>query len=220
MTRVLVYGRFQRFWHWTQALLVIGLTLTGFEVHYPSLIALLGFAEAVQVHRILAWAFVILIAFAVFWHFTTGAWRQFVPTRRGLPAMVGYYLWGIFRGLPKPVHRTRTARLNPLQRLAYVGLKLLVIPVLVTSGFLYLYANELREAGWELLSLGTLGAVHTFAAFAMVSFLCGHVYLTTTGSTPLANLRGMLNGYEDLDEAEADEELTGLRPGRGGSDPA
>lgn len=212
MTRVLVYGRFNRFWHWAQALLVLALATTGMEIHFPDTVALLGFADAVLLHRALAWSFVVLIAFAVFWHLTTGAWRQYVPTRRNVLAMVGYYVVGIFRGSDKPVHKTRRARLNPLQRLAYVGLKVLVIPVLVTSGFLYLYANELRAAGWELVPLGVVGVVHTFGAFLMLSFLFGHVYLITTGETPSSNLRAMITGWEELDEPAEDRAKAGAEP--------
>ena len=33
MQKVYIYKRFERFWHWTQASLIIFLALTGFEVH-------------------------------------------------------------------------------------------------------------------------------------------------------------------------------------------
>jgi len=45
--RVLIYKRFERFWHWTQAALIIGLAVTGFEIH--GTFQWLGFAEAVRV---------------------------------------------------------------------------------------------------------------------------------------------------------------------------
>jgi divalent metal cation (Fe/Co/Zn/Cd) transporter len=57
MKRVLVYKRFERFWHWMQALLIIILALTGFEIHGS--FKLLGFETAVKVHDIALWAFLI-----------------------------------------------------------------------------------------------------------------------------------------------------------------
>ena len=33
MERIYVFKRFERFWHWSQALLIIGMMITGFEVH-------------------------------------------------------------------------------------------------------------------------------------------------------------------------------------------
>jgi thiosulfate reductase cytochrome b subunit len=196
-----------------QALLVLLLALTGMEVHYPHTVSVFGFEQSVWLHRIFAWSFVVLIAFAIFWHFTTGAWKQYRPTGKNLLAMVAYYAWGIFRGQPKPVHKTRREKLNPLQRLVYLGLELLVIPVLVTTGFLYLYHPELRAAGAEFVPVDVVAQVHTFAAWLMLAFLFGHVYLTTTGETPTANLQAMVTGWEDLDESAEAEVATDASPG-------
>ena len=33
MKKIYIYQRFERFWHWSQAILIIFLALTGFEVH-------------------------------------------------------------------------------------------------------------------------------------------------------------------------------------------
>ena len=125
--RVMIYKRFERFWHWTQAALIIMLAVTGFEVHGS--FRLLGFEAAVSLHELLAWLLITLIVFAVFWHFTTGEWRQYIPRRGHLGAMLRYYLKGIFRGEAHPVKKTELSKLNPLQRLTYLGLKLAVIPL-------------------------------------------------------------------------------------------
>ena len=134
-----VYSGFERFWHWTQAALILFLALSGFEVHGS--LTFLGFDQAVHYHRLAADAFIVLVAFAIFWHFTTGEWRQYVPTTRFLRAQVEYYVVGLFRGAPHPTRRTPLSKLNPLQKLVYLSLKILVIPVMVVSGLLYmLYA--------------------------------------------------------------------------------
>jgi thiosulfate reductase cytochrome b subunit len=199
MARTYVYSRFNRFWHWLQALLVTVLLVTGLEVHYPGM-DLFGFARAVEIHRVAAWSFAVLIVFAIFWHVVTGAWHQYVPTRRFLPEMIGYYLSGIFRGKKKPVAKTAEAKLNPLQRIVYTGLKILIIPVLVTTGFLYLFHNELAGAGFGWISLGVIAAIHMFAALLMLAFMIAHIYLVTTGKRPLDSIKAMITGWEDLDE--------------------
>ena len=51
--RIYVFKRFERFWHWAQAALIITLMLTGFEVHGSY--KLLGFAQAVSTHTTAAW---------------------------------------------------------------------------------------------------------------------------------------------------------------------
>lgn len=199
MKRVYVYRRFERFWHWAQALLVILLALTGFDIHFTA-IRLLDFEQAVVLHRWLAWAFVVLIVFAIFWHLTTGEWKQYIPTHRFLLQMMWFYLFGIFRNAPHPVKKTLLSKLNPLQRLTYLGLKLLVIPVLVTSGFLYYYYNQWDRIGLAGWALEPIALVHTFAAYMLIAFMFGHIYLTTTGHTPLSNIKAMLTGWEELDD--------------------
>ncbi|HIJ83962.1 MAG TPA: cytochrome B, partial [Magnetococcales bacterium] len=52
MKKVFIYSSFERFWHWTQAVLIVFLMLSGFEVHGTYI--LWGFEESVQLHRYLA----------------------------------------------------------------------------------------------------------------------------------------------------------------------
>ena len=198
MSRIVLYSVFNRLWHWSQALLIILLALTGFEVRGSW--HLFGYLRAVNLHIGLAVALLVLILFAVFWHVTTGEWRQYIPTRVFLREMVAFYLTGIFRGAPHPVRKERTAKLNPLQRLAYLGFKVLIIPVQVSTGALYFFYPNLNGAGWPPASLRLIAGLHVLGAFGLLAFLVGHVYLTTTGQTPLANLKAMLKGYEDSPE--------------------
>jgi thiosulfate reductase cytochrome b subunit len=202
MTGVYVYKGFERFWHWTQALLILFLALTGFEVHGSY--AFLGFEQAVRYHALAATAFIVLIAFAIFWHLTTGEWKQYVPTTRLLRAEFEYYVAGLFRGAPHPTRKTALSKLNPLQKIVYLSLKLLVIPGMVGSGLLYMLYRYPQRHGVESLNvdgLWTIAVVHTAGAFLLVAFAIAHVYLITTGRTPTSNLKAMLTGYEEL-EAE------------------
>lgn len=199
MKRVYIYPLFERFWHWIQAVLVILLALTGFDIHYPDY-EIFGFERSVIMHRYLAWAFVVLIAFAIFWHFTTGQWKQYLPTFRNMGSMINFYLFGIFKNAPHPVRKTLLSKLNPLQRITYLGLKILIIPVLVVSGFAYYFWNE-----WDFaatLGLRMIAYVHTFAAYVLIAFMFGHIYLTTTGHTVTSNIRAMITGWEELEEDE------------------
>jgi thiosulfate reductase cytochrome b subunit len=199
--RAAVYKGFERFWHWMQALLILFLALTGFEVHGS--LVFLGLDQAVRYHRIAADAFIVLIAFAVFWHFTTGEWRQYLPTTDLLRAQLEYYVVGLFRGAPHPTRRTPLSKLNPLQKLVYLSLKILVLPVMVVSGLLYMFYRYPQRHGIEALNvetLRTIAVVHTAGAFFLVTFVIAHVYLITTGRTLTSNLKAMITGYEDLEE--------------------
>ncbi|HEY3295308.1 MAG TPA: cytochrome b/b6 domain-containing protein [bacterium] len=194
-----VYRAFERFWHWTQAAVILMLGVTGFEIH--GAIHFFGFRQAVALHNSSAIGFLVLIVFAVFWHFTTGEWRQYLPTREHLRAQVNYYIFGIFRGAPHPTKKQVLSKLNPLQKLVYAGLKALVIPVMAVSGLLYMFYRYPQRHDVISLNVGGLKAialVHTLGAFALVCFFIAHVYLITTGSSVTSNLKAMITGYEDL----------------------
>ena len=207
MRRVVLYEGFERFWHWAQAGLIITMMLTGFEIRGVGP-RLFGFSRAVTVHNFLAVALVTLIVFAIFWHVTTGEWRQYIPSRKFLREMVGFYLTGIFKGALHPVKKHRMAKLNPLQRLAYLGFKVLIIPVQVTTGALYFfYPNLSHSLGWSPTSLWFIAVAHVLGAFGLLAFLVGHVYLTTTGHTLTSNVKAMITGWEDLpDDGALDDE--------------
>ena len=54
--RVYIFKGFERFWHWSQAALIIFLMLTGFEIH--GTYTIFGFEKAVHLHSIAAWTLV------------------------------------------------------------------------------------------------------------------------------------------------------------------
>ena len=204
MKKEYVYRSFERFWHWMQAVLIIFLAVTGFEIHGS--IRFFGFDQAVRYHGIAATAFLVLIVFAIFWHFTTGEWRQYLPTRANLKAQAFYYVFGIFKNAPHPTRKTVLSKLNPLQKLVYAGLKVLVIPVVVVSGLLYMfyrYPQRYEITGLTIGTLETIAVIHTLGAFLLVSFFAAHLYLITTGRTPTSNLKAMITGYEDLPESDS-----------------
>ena len=199
MKREYIYHIFERFWHWMQAAFIIFLGVTGFEIHGS--FTFFGYEQAVEYHDIAAWSFIILIAFAIFWHITKGEWRQYLPTWKNLKAQADYYVFGIFRNAPHPTKKTVLSKLNPLQKLVYAGLKVLIIPAMVLTGLIYMFyrypqRNEIFSL--NISGLQTVAVLHTIGAFLLVSFFVAHLYLITTGHTVTSNLRAMITGYEDL----------------------
>ncbi len=202
MRRIYLYSRYERFWHWMQALLLTGLGITGAEIH--GVYRWWGFERAYKIHTVLAWGLVLLVAFTIFWHFTTGQWKQYLPTRERVGTMVRFYTIGMFRGEPHPYRKSELSKLNPLQRWTYLGFKLLIVPVLGTTGLMMLYFSRLESWGLSLSFRG-LALLHTAGAFLLLTFFIVHVYMTTTGPTPFTNLEAMLFGYEVLpDEVAGD----------------
>ena len=197
--RIYIYKRYERFWHWSQALLIITMMITGFEVHGSY--SLLGFAQAVQYHTLAAWTLLILWAFTIFWQFTTGEWRQYLPSLKNVMAMVHYYTIGIFTNAPHPFHKTVQHKHNPLQRLAYLALLAFISPLIWVSGLFYLFYGDWARFGLDTyLSLEWVAIIHTLGAFMMTAFFFIHVYLTTTGHTLTAHIKAMITGWEEVEK--------------------
>ncbi len=207
--KVYIYKGFERFWHWMQAILIFFLAFTGFEIH--GTYSFFGFEEAVIYHNIAAYSLLILIAFAIFWHFATGEWKQYVPSLKNLMAQANYYIFGIFKNAPHPTKKTVLSKLNPLQKLAYLGLKVLIIPIVVASGLLYMFYRYPSKFGVDAINISTLelvAIIHTAGAIMLLAFVIGHIYLTTTGETVLSNLNAMLTGYEELEDDDEKKHST------------
>ncbi len=196
LEKIYLYTRFERFWHWVQAAFVVLLGLTGFEIH--SGYQLFGFKRAVEWHNTLGIAWLVLYAFIVFWHLTTGQWKHYIPTTKMLFRVALYYMIGIFKGELHPVPKSERAKHNPLQRLTYLGISLFLIPFQMITGLLYYTYNSWPQMGITDLVLGTLAVLHMAGAFALVVFLIIHVYMTTTGHSLTAHFKAMCSGWEEV----------------------
>lgn len=203
--RFYLYTRYERFWHWLQAALIACLLVTGFEVHGS--LTLLGYQKAVTIHAALGVTWLIAFAFFVFWVATTGEWKQYVPTTKKMFEVMRYYAYGIFTGQAPPCPKSPQAKHNPLQRLTYLALAAILLPFMMLTGLLYYTYNDWPALGLGSWRLSGVALAHLIGAFAVLVFLVVHVYMTTTGRTPLEHVRAMVTGWEESHaEAPADWE--------------
>jgi thiosulfate reductase cytochrome b subunit len=196
MTRIYLYTRYERSWHWLQMMLILLLLASGLEIH--GVYSLFGFESAVMIHNFAGITWLIMFCVFVFWLFTTGEWRSYIPTTKKMLAVILYYAHGIFLGQSHPYPKRKTAKHNPLQRLTYLSLAAFMLPVQMVTGLLYWSYNSWQDK-IEFLSLGKVGAVHTVMAFFILSFVIVHVYMTTTGHTIGAHIKAMVTGWEEVD---------------------
>jgi thiosulfate reductase cytochrome b subunit len=193
--KVYLYTRFERFWHWLQGLMIICLIVTGLEIH--GTYTLLGFQKAVNIHNFVGLSWLVLFAFFVFWLLTTGEWKQYIPTTKKLFSVVQYYSWDIFKGKPHPVQKTKGAKHNPLQRLSYLGISAILLPIQMVTGLLYFLYNDITQ----IIPLPTIASVHTLVALFILNFLIIHIYMTTTGHSLFSHIAGMITGWEEVYES-------------------
>ncbi len=201
MKKVYIYHKFERFWHWTQALLILFLMLTGFEIH--GFYHLFGFKTAVVLHDNAAIIYVITFIVIITWLFFSGEWKQYMPKFKGIIPQIKYYLIGIFKGEEHPSPKTPVDKFNDLQRLIYFAIIFIFLPLMVISGLLYMNFSTLHAEGISY-NLKYVAYFHTFMAFFFVFFVIAHVYLTTTGYKPLSAIKAMLTGWEEMSDHEAE----------------
>jgi thiosulfate reductase cytochrome b subunit len=201
--QVKIFSGFERFWHWTQMLLIISLLISGFGLH--GFHGLLSFEQAVTLHTGAALALLLLWAFSVFWLFTTRTWRHFLPTITGLWGVLRYYAWGIFRGERHPYRKAYWRKHNPLQALAYLMLKVVLFPAIWISGLAYLFYFAWRDIPNAPAWLESIALVHTAAAFAILTFVFIHVYMLTTGHSFRDHVMPMITGFDEVDLTPEEE---------------
>ncbi len=197
----------ERIWHWVQALLIIVLLLSGMQIHWPEHLALFGdYSWAVTIHNI---AGIILVFLFLIWLIASLYTRRIAHylMRRheiypGLIVQARYYIFDIFRNRPHPYSASIDNKFNPLQKLTYFTFMLIMMPLLLISGLLYLFPVELAVLIEPLGGLKIVGTVHFCMAILFAAFLVAHIYLATTGHTVLADFISMITGYADKEEAQ------------------
>jgi thiosulfate reductase cytochrome b subunit len=200
---VYMYTVYERLWHWLQTVVIFGLLFTGLIIHKPDKFGIFTFNYVVQVHNVLAAILLINAALAAFYHLASGEIKQFLPQPRGffnqMIEQATYYVRGIFRGEEHPFEKRPDRKLNPLQQVTYFGLLNILLPLQVITGILMWGVQRWPETAAYLGGLPGLAPFHTLIAWLFASFIVMHVYLTTTGHTPLANIRAMIMGWDEVE---------------------
>jgi thiosulfate reductase cytochrome b subunit len=207
LKQVYVYAVYERFWHWLQTFTILGLIFSGLIIHKPDIFGIFAFKSVVQVHNVLAAIVVINAALSLFYHLASGEIKQFIPRPAGFydQAIIQakFYLRGIFKNEPHPFEKAPQRKLNPLQQITYFGLLNLLLPGQVITGALMWGAQRWPDLALRLGGLPLLAPVHSLIAWLLAAFVVLHVYLTTTGHTPLASIQAMMNGWDLLETHDA-----------------
>jgi len=140
----------------------------------------------------------------------SGEIKQYIPHPRGFfdqtLTQATYYLKGIFKGEEHPFEKTAKKKLNPLQQVTYFGILNVLLPLQGITGILIWGAERWAPLSNSLGGLSFLAPFHTLTAWLFGSFIVMHVYLTTTGHTPLAGITSMIVGWDDVEVHEHNAE--------------
>lgn len=195
------YSLHERIWHWLQSAAIVLLVLSGFAIHYPDRFGSSGFmATSIRWHNWLGFALLVNGFLGIFYHVTAEKYHHFLPHADDFSSaavrQARYYLYGIFKKEKHPLDSDPRHKLNPLQKITYLALLNILLPFQIASGVLLWGAERwpalFRKAG----GFWVVAPAHTLGAFAFLAFLIGHIYLATTGETPLTLLRAMITGRQ------------------------
>lgn len=198
-----------RIWHWVNALLFLVLVGTGVQIRYLDLFDVMPFGWAVKVHN---WAAFALIANFFLWllfYLFSERNRAYHPEfnllklARASFAQMKYYGWGMFHGEHSPHHMDPYDKFNPLQRMLYQILMLLLLPLQFATGLLMWDLKRFAAAVDLVGGVRVVSTVHVLIFIFFVFYLFIHPYLATLGHTPTAHIKAMLTGYEEVDEEAA-----------------
>lgn len=204
--RVHMYDAYRRLWHWLQAICIVALLATGLVIHRPDLFSALPFSAMVTLHNVLAAILTVNAALSLFYHLATERMREYLPRPYGFfddaIRQARYYQSGIFKGEPHPFDKRPDNRMNPLQKATYFGVLNVLLPLQIVTGALMWGVQHWPAAATALGGLPLLAPFHTLLAWLFASFILGHLYLATMGSTPLEAVRAMVTGYEEVEVHE------------------
>ena len=199
-----------RILHWFHALLIVFLAWTGLQIAHPGInITGFGVAWSVIAHKI---AGVLLLIQMPIWVIYRIASKRL--TWRCLPCwcdfykcgwkQIKFYLFEIFVGKPHPFD---PRELNPMQRITYVSIMLLVLPIAMISGAVLMWPGALAFAVNWTGDLQFWSVLHLIVAYVFIAFVLLHIYLASTGEKPFSYYKSMITGWVDKHEIEEYERL-------------
>jgi len=138
--------------------------------------------------------------------------------KHGILRQLVFYCFWYFVGRPSPFHASPEVKFNPMQKAAYLVVMFLIVPMVILTGILLMNVTPLRVLILMTGGIKILDALHFLSACCVFAFLFTHVYLATLGSTPMAYIKPMIFGWEEVeehhDEPGPEESATSYRPVR------
>ncbi len=199
------YPLWLRSWHWVNAILFLLLIFSGITLQYASVEdPFLSFDSAITIHN--TCGILLTLNYLLFFlgNLATGNYKQYIPKLKGiinrLFLQAKFYLIGIFRNDPHPFHTTIDKKFNPLQQITYLQIMYVAIPIMLVTGWALLFPEFIFEDFFGESGLGLTALLHTITGFFLSLFMFGHIYLATTGTSVMSNIRAMINGWHETEQ--------------------
>ncbi len=202
--RLFLYPVWIRIWHIINAVLFLILIATGIAIQFAGKsdgVSLIRFDHAIAWHNTMA---VILIGNYII--FLLGNWMGVNSKHykikkenffKDLITQAKFYAFGMFKGEKHPFPVTEDSKFNPLQKIFYVLVMYLGIPLLIISGLGLLFPEILIKQFLGVSGLLLTDILHISVGFFLSVFLIIHIYTCTLGDKPGTLFKSMINGYHE-----------------------
>src|SRR3989304_6274581 len=145
-----------RIWHWLNALGIVTLCITGIQIRFPEYVNIFGtYKAAIKLHDT---AGVMVSLSFFFWFFyylfvARNMAKLYVPNlddiKRGIFRQALFYFFNYFFGKPNPHKPTPENKFNAIQKLSYLIIMFVLLPLVIISGLLLMNIAPLR--GWIIM---------------------------------------------------------------------
>jgi len=198
--KIYLYPVWVRLWHMYNALLMLTLIFTGLCLQYSWCNWLtIRFDVVILIHNVSGIALTAGFLFYLIGnHFTpneiyyhsdmAGRFRRVIKQFR-------YYSYGIFKKEDPPFPISRERKFNPLQKLSYLFVMYIIVPIIIVSGFGLLFPEILPVKIFNISGILITDLVHITSGFILSVFMVVHIYFCTIGKTPVSNFTSMINGW-------------------------
>lgn len=198
--KLYLYPKGIRAWHLLNAILILVLIITGLSIQYVGKdAAIIPFKAAISYHNIagvlLSISYVLFFIVSLqsknfrFYHFKG---KQLF---RHSIRQAQYYAFGVFKGEPHPYHVTKDEKFNPLQKISYLFVMFLFVPIVIITGWGLLFPELTLPALLGPKSIHITDIIHIISGFIISVFLMIHIYFCTMGTKWYTNFKSIITGY-------------------------
>lgn len=204
MKKVFLHPTPIRIWHWINAGLILFLIITGFQLRFPG-IPIFQYRHAVFLHKIAGFVLAGSFLFWVAYYLITGDFVKHylfhMRDAKGMMRQASYYAFSMFKHANNPFTPSAHERFNPLQKIAYLSVMLILTPIILFTGILFsnivYFINIINYIG----GVRILDALHVATGYAFLLYLIVHLYMSTLGYRIVSHIKAMITGYgEEHDE--------------------
>lgn len=203
--KIYLYPVIMRVWHLINAACFLLLVFTGISLHYsdPST-GLIPFAVSVAIHNTCAIILTFAYGLFILGNIVTGNGKYYrswtTDMRKNLTPQIRYYVAGIFKKEKHPFPVSKERKFNPLQKISYVMVMFVGMPLIIISGFGLLFPEIIIMDVFGISGMAMTDYLHYITGFVLSMFFLIHIYTCTLGDKPGTLFKSMLNGYHEEHE--------------------